>query len=99
MTRILPAAAVTSALVLAAGVALVGPAVAAPASHAQHEPTASSAPSERAERSDATDRVRRTTGPLVIAHRGASGYRPEHTLAPTSWPSRSARTTSSPTSS
>lgn len=23
----------------------------------------------------------RTTGPLVIAHRGASGYRPEHTLA------------------
>jgi glycerophosphoryl diester phosphodiesterase len=26
------------------------------------------------------DRLRGTTGPLVIGHRGASGYRPEHTL-------------------
>ncbi|MGK5521544.1 glycerophosphodiester phosphodiesterase [Micromonospora sp. URMC 107] len=36
--------------------------------------TASAAPAPAAERARATDR------PLVIAHRGASGYRPEHTL-------------------
>ncbi|RLK13927.1 glycerophosphoryl diester phosphodiesterase [Micromonospora sp. M71_S20] len=36
--------------------------------------TASAAPAPAAERDRATDR------PLVIAHRGASGYRPEHTL-------------------
>ncbi|MFG3699902.1 glycerophosphodiester phosphodiesterase [Micromonospora sp. NPDC047620] len=35
---------------------------------------ASAAPAPAAERARATDR------PLVIAHRGASGYRPEHTL-------------------
>ncbi|MEH1099960.1 glycerophosphodiester phosphodiesterase [Micromonospora sp. CPCC 205561] len=36
--------------------------------------TASAAPTPAAERARPTDR------PLVIAHRGASGYRPEHTL-------------------
>ena len=35
--------------------------------------------------------------PLVIAHRGASGYRPEHTLAPISSASTWAPTASSPT--
>ncbi len=39
------------------------------------------------------------TAPLVIGHRGASGYRPEHTLASYSWRPAWAPTTSSPTSS
>ena len=47
--------------------------VAAPAAQAE---TAS----ERAEQ-PAAERPHRNTQPLVVAHRGASGYRPEHTLA------------------
>src|SRR4051812_2388944 len=73
MTRTLPALAVTGALVLGSTVAFAGPSVAAPAGR----PTSSAA--DRTDRAAATDRVRRTTGPLVLAHRGASGYRPEHT--------------------
>lgn len=73
MTRTLPALAVTGALVLGSTVALAGPSVAAPSSRA------TAAATDRTDRAAATDRVRKTTGPLVLAHRGASGYRPEHT--------------------
>ncbi|MCS7480847.1 glycerophosphodiester phosphodiesterase [Umezawaea endophytica] len=41
-------------------------------------PTASAAPQEADQR---TGQWSRPSGPLVIGHRGASGYRPEHTLA------------------
>ncbi|KQU66317.1 glycerophosphodiester phosphodiesterase [Phycicoccus sp. Root563] len=74
MTRTLPALAVTGALVLGATVALAGPSAAAPSGR-----TTTSSATDRADRTATTDRVRKTTGPLVIAHRGASGYRPEHT--------------------
>ncbi|HEX6340447.1 glycerophosphodiester phosphodiesterase [Umezawaea sp.] len=41
-------------------------------------PTASAAPQEADQRAEQWSRP---SGPLVIGHRGASGYRPEHTLA------------------
>ena len=42
--------------------------------------TAVAVPASAAAPVAAVDHVRRTTSPLVIAHRGASGYRPEHTI-------------------
>ncbi|GAA2705811.1 glycerophosphodiester phosphodiesterase [Micromonospora olivasterospora] len=65
MRRTLSAFGLAGALLAAA---VVAPAVVAPAV------SASADPQPGPERSRATDR------PLVIAHRGASGYRPEHTL-------------------
>ena len=62
-------------------------------------PSAAAAPLSAAQPSPAgQDRIpHRARDPLVIGHRGASGYRPEHTLAPTNWPPGWAPTSSSRT--
>src|SRR3954447_23729470 len=57
--------AVISGMGAAAGTAVLPAALASPAAHA----------------SAAVSDTRRTARPLVIGHRGASGHRPEHTLA------------------
>lgn len=70
MRRTLSALGVAGALLTVAVAVPTATAVGA----APTAPTAGTGPEARAERSRATDR------PIVIAHRGASGYRPEHTL-------------------
>ncbi len=62
-----------SFLALAAAAVAAPVLVAAPSTHA--------APAARPDAAPAAATKHRTTDPLVVAHRGASGYRPEHTLA------------------
>ncbi len=50
-------------------------------STAQGAPTSSAVSDHPAVAQPAADQRRATTTPLVLAHRGASGYRPEHTIA------------------
>ena len=52
------------------------------------------APLAEAKKPPPTDEI----NPLVIGHRGAAGYRPDHTLAGYALAISRARTTSSPTS-
>ena len=69
MTRIVPVLAVAGLLLMSS--------TAVAASTAQAAPSSATAAGVR----PAADHGRPTADPLVLAHRGASGYRPEHTIA------------------
>uniref|UniRef100_UPI003D7424EA glycerophosphodiester phosphodiesterase n=1 Tax=Micromonospora haikouensis TaxID=686309 RepID=UPI003D7424EA len=60
--------------------ALLAAAVAVPAMSASAKPEAAPGTATAAAPPAAADRSRAADRPLVIGHRGASGYRPEHTL-------------------
>ena len=77
MTRILPVLAVAGLLLVGSTAVAVGTAQGAASSPGA---VAAHAAADAVDR-PATEQRRTTTTPLVLAHRGASGYRPEHTIA------------------
>ncbi|KRF24599.1 glycerophosphodiester phosphodiesterase [Phycicoccus sp. Soil803] len=77
MTRILPVLAVAGLLLVGSTAVAVSTAQGATSSPGA---VAAQAAAHAVDR-PATEQRRTTTTPLVLAHRGASGYRPEHTIA------------------